>query len=486
MFPQQVPQQQQQQQRPQGGDLPQRSSRMVISPHNNDVLLGRGGNNNKHVGNAQLRSLARSRVAKYSRASKKDKSKISREMVSIVRELNPPGRFLKRHQFSEEWEDVGDDVAREKASQALRDAVSQKDSGDDIQDKEILEKSAIDEGNIAGGGDLLHSHQQHQMNAPAAIGGRMQSPFGANLNNASDRMHTAMHDMNSAQSSLPVSMMAQMSMNPVLRIQQLQMQEMQQLQMQRSLNAHPMNLQGFSAMNQQRAAMNCRYPTTTLDENSINLPLVASSGNNNSNNMDAAMTMDTSEASASVTSASSSTSNQQKYKYYGGFRPKVPQLKHQTNLDNKNRIVPVTSMPVSGNSPSTFDPALTTSSDAPERFPIEDNSAMVQNGASFLPSLYQHIEDRMRYRNEHGSKRVRQHVHNVHFNDRSSIRSSIAGRSSIGQKSSMGGIETISNYSSRMASESDLDLTNFNWTGNLENTSVMTDMNMSCTSYDSV
>jgi hypothetical protein len=33
-------------------------------------------------------------------------------------------RFLKRNTETGEWEDVGDDIAREKASQVLRDAVA--------------------------------------------------------------------------------------------------------------------------------------------------------------------------------------------------------------------------------------------------------------------------------------------------------------------------------------------------------------------------
>jgi len=96
----------------------------VPKPHENDILLGRGGNNNKHIGNEKLRALARSQVERYRSSTKKDKSKISRELVFYVRSMSPPGRFLKRNAFNEQWEDVGDDVAREKTSQALRDAVS--------------------------------------------------------------------------------------------------------------------------------------------------------------------------------------------------------------------------------------------------------------------------------------------------------------------------------------------------------------------------
>lgn len=38
--------------------------------------------------------------------------------------MNPPARFLKKNNETGLWEDVGDEVAREKASQALRDAVA--------------------------------------------------------------------------------------------------------------------------------------------------------------------------------------------------------------------------------------------------------------------------------------------------------------------------------------------------------------------------
>ena len=41
-----------------------------------------------------------------------------------MRDLDPPSRFLKRDTLTGKWEDVGDDVAREKASQVLRDAVA--------------------------------------------------------------------------------------------------------------------------------------------------------------------------------------------------------------------------------------------------------------------------------------------------------------------------------------------------------------------------
>mmetsp|Transcript_22772 Transcript_22772/g.34454 ORF Transcript_22772/g.34454 Transcript_22772/m.34454 type:complete len:341 (-) Transcript_22772:72-1094(-) len=95
-----------------------------IEPHENDILMGRGGKNNQHVGNEKLRGFARLESENYRVASKKGKSNISRELVKKVRELDPPGRFLRKNNLTGEWEDVGDDIAREKTSQVLRDAVS--------------------------------------------------------------------------------------------------------------------------------------------------------------------------------------------------------------------------------------------------------------------------------------------------------------------------------------------------------------------------
>ena len=104
-----------------------RKSNKITIPHKNDVLLGRGGNNNKHTGNENLRNLARERAYQYSRSTKKGKSELSRKLVKHVRDLDPPGRFLKISSDQSgtygEWLDVGDIAAREKTSQVLRDAV---------------------------------------------------------------------------------------------------------------------------------------------------------------------------------------------------------------------------------------------------------------------------------------------------------------------------------------------------------------------------
>lgn len=116
------------------------SSDERIIPHENDVLMGRGGKNNQHVGNEKLRELARAECENYRKSSKKGKSYISRKLVSQVREMNPPGRFLKRDQLTATWEDVGDEIAREKASQVLRDAVSNQQEEEEEEQQEIQEQ----------------------------------------------------------------------------------------------------------------------------------------------------------------------------------------------------------------------------------------------------------------------------------------------------------------------------------------------------------
>ncbi len=92
--------------------------------NSNDVLLGRGGNSFRHAGNKKFRDLANSLAERYCDSSKLQKSEISRTMIRHVKNLDPPGRFLKKNTANDKWEQVDDSVAREKASQTLRDAVT--------------------------------------------------------------------------------------------------------------------------------------------------------------------------------------------------------------------------------------------------------------------------------------------------------------------------------------------------------------------------
>jgi hypothetical protein len=84
----------------------------------NDVLSGRGGGTNVHPGNRNFRDLINLHRRAYLKARKNDKPAISRAIVRAIRETT--GKFLKKDDNSGLWFEIGDDAAREKTSQALR------------------------------------------------------------------------------------------------------------------------------------------------------------------------------------------------------------------------------------------------------------------------------------------------------------------------------------------------------------------------------
>mmetsp|Transcript_12669 Transcript_12669/g.17979 ORF Transcript_12669/g.17979 Transcript_12669/m.17979 type:complete len:332 (-) Transcript_12669:473-1468(-) len=84
----------------------------------NDVLCGRGGETNHHPGNVRYRNLVKEQQILYLKAKRRDKPRIARHIVETVRIRG--GRFLKKHTESGTWRDVGNNKAREKTSQALR------------------------------------------------------------------------------------------------------------------------------------------------------------------------------------------------------------------------------------------------------------------------------------------------------------------------------------------------------------------------------
>jgi hypothetical protein len=83
-----------------------------------DVLSGRGGGTNVHPGNRYFRDLINLHRRAYLKARKNDKPCISRAIVRTIREKG--GNFLKRCEKTDLWFEIGDDGAREKTSQALR------------------------------------------------------------------------------------------------------------------------------------------------------------------------------------------------------------------------------------------------------------------------------------------------------------------------------------------------------------------------------
>ena len=101
---------------------------MTLQPH--DVLSGRGGATNSYPGNRAFRVLVKQYQQKYLTAKKRDKPSVASEIVQVIRQRG--GRFVRRCQepyprssgnnglLPVVWMDIGDDRAREKTCQALR------------------------------------------------------------------------------------------------------------------------------------------------------------------------------------------------------------------------------------------------------------------------------------------------------------------------------------------------------------------------------
>lgn len=92
-------------------------------PSENDVLCGRGGSINSHLGNGKFRLLVEKRKRLYLKARfKREKRLIVSSICTEIRQMDPPGRFLAQRGGRKDghWYDIGDEKARDKISQALR------------------------------------------------------------------------------------------------------------------------------------------------------------------------------------------------------------------------------------------------------------------------------------------------------------------------------------------------------------------------------
>ena len=89
-----------------------------------DVKFGRGGGTNRHPGNLYFRKLVEDAKPAYLFSKKTMKGEISHSIVSAVRSQG--GRWLKLNDHSGLWEDVGNEEAAKKVSQALREGLALK------------------------------------------------------------------------------------------------------------------------------------------------------------------------------------------------------------------------------------------------------------------------------------------------------------------------------------------------------------------------
>jgi len=92
-----------------------------ITPHDHDVLSGRGNGSNLHPGNIRFRQLVNVARERYVSGSKEDKKKYVYCIVHHISSLNPPGRFLKKLDGKDgPWSIMSEKVVINKTRQALR------------------------------------------------------------------------------------------------------------------------------------------------------------------------------------------------------------------------------------------------------------------------------------------------------------------------------------------------------------------------------
>jgi hypothetical protein len=121
----------------------------IEHPHSNDVLCGRGGSSNRHLGNMHFRELVAANKKTYVGLTKKQKMLVARKIVEMVHQAEPPGRFLSKDLDTGSWYDIGLPRSLEKTSQALREKNSN-DVPDSIMDgiaasSEVLSQDGTDE-----------------------------------------------------------------------------------------------------------------------------------------------------------------------------------------------------------------------------------------------------------------------------------------------------------------------------------------------------
>lgn len=108
----------------------------IAHPGLNDVMFGRGGDTNYHIGNHRFRVLADEHRQEYRSASRKEKALVVQEVVRIWRGRG--GRFLTKTdpEKGDEslWNDVGDTVAKKKAAKILSEKAPEERNQKDNED----------------------------------------------------------------------------------------------------------------------------------------------------------------------------------------------------------------------------------------------------------------------------------------------------------------------------------------------------------------
>jgi len=107
-----------------------------------DVLFGRGGLTNRHIGNLRYRDIISIHREDYVRAQKTEKPNVARRIVKAIRTGKNPGRFLRKGD-GDKWICVSDKEAAWKASQALREKSRWSSMKEDTKQPASLSAAAL-------------------------------------------------------------------------------------------------------------------------------------------------------------------------------------------------------------------------------------------------------------------------------------------------------------------------------------------------------
>ena len=147
----------------------------IVTPHDHDVLCGRGGNINTHPGNEAFRNFVEKRKKVYLTSRfKREKRIITDSIIEDIKRRDPPGRFLSQNPKSKLWFDIGLEKARDKTSQALRENAPKIRKEIERENEELRRKEAdrIDYSRRYDPHEHLHEDEQMR------DGGRFDVRYG--------------------------------------------------------------------------------------------------------------------------------------------------------------------------------------------------------------------------------------------------------------------------------------------------------------------
>lgn len=103
---------------------------LIHEPHDHDIVSGRGQGSRNHPGNIYLLEKVREYKDRYDSAKRDKKKVIAQEVANLIKERNPPGRFLSKQDIDDDtvmWlvQPYDDEKVVSKVQQIFRDIKKQ-------------------------------------------------------------------------------------------------------------------------------------------------------------------------------------------------------------------------------------------------------------------------------------------------------------------------------------------------------------------------